>query len=896
MRGDVLTVGSTMRIPLLYRGEYSQWVERFMNYLKELTYGEAMINSIKNGDQPLPRVTQVSIAGTTSTEQPPLKDKSMWSDQEKRVQKIDRLVRSLLIQGLPNDIYSPIDSNKTAKDLWDALARHMLGSEYGEHDRKAAILYESVAIPRIIQNQGDVNDAMGSKKKTVVVTSDPLALIADKTNVSRKTNMANDPNNFQGPPPVGPNFQNPNLDLCPMEELLQAPGDGVGDAIVGYNQNQAQQNVPSLEEIMLQHMRTTKAKMQQMQDYNNQQMQHLETKNTNMANMMGQMQKVLQERHQGALLGNTIPNPREEIKSVTTRSGNVLARPSVPLIPLCSSSKEVKREPETITDQVLPKITTCVPPLVVHPSLSSRSFEIPPSPISTSSELPKWNPHQHPIPYPSSLAEALTLMPKYHKMLKNLLSDKEKQLGLVNTSLTENCSAVLLKKLSEKLKDPGKFLIPCDFLELEKCMALADLGTNINLMPLSVWKILILPELVPTHMILELSNHSLTYPPGIAEDVCVQEGKFTFSADFVVFDYDVDPRVLFILGRPFLRTAFALVDVYKKELILRDEVLKVQKSDHPFSGSTTFSSNSFPSSSLIETSDSLLEEFVNELALLDSFPSGNKDNNFDLKADLKEIEYLLNRDLSTDSLPTTDFDIIDPILKSDSTHPEESSESPEIATLLSCPFGNEDKVFNPGILILGRTQIYNDESKDKDFKVNTSFEAFLILEERNFLPISSDYKLIFFLELTVIETLLSFSSKNEDKVSNPKILISKGVYSLTLELSHQTYETFKIVNVHLNILNEGTIMGHLPNITGPRFLPQLYLDFISSANFFSRGISFTQQWEPVFTSGGKIDWQWELITGSGNALSILFPTLFTFYFKCYTKHLPQYRISLIICS
>nr|GEV36668.1 integrase, catalytic region, zinc finger, CCHC-type, peptidase aspartic, catalytic [Tanacetum cinerariifolium] len=105
MSRDVLTVGSTMRIPLLYRGEYSQWSERFMNYLEEQTDGEAMINSINNIDQPLPRVTQVSIAGTSSTEQPPLKDKSMC--------------------------------NKTTKGLWDALARHMLGSEYGEQDRKA---------------------------------------------------------------------------------------------------------------------------------------------------------------------------------------------------------------------------------------------------------------------------------------------------------------------------------------------------------------------------------------------------------------------------------------------------------------------------------------------------------------------------------------------------------------------------------------------------------------------------------------------------------------------------------------------------------------------------------------------------------------------------------------
>nr|GEW72307.1 integrase, catalytic region, zinc finger, CCHC-type, peptidase aspartic, catalytic [Tanacetum cinerariifolium] len=193
-----------------------------MNYLEEQTDGEAMINSIKNGDQPLPRVTQVSIAGTTSTEQPPLKDKFMWSDQEKRIQKINH--------------------------LWDALARHMLGSEYGEQDRKAAVLYEYEtfkategelfldtyirylqvindfkkcsyskdncdlnfkflnnlqpkwkqyatmmrqnknlmdinidALYNILkQNQGDVNDAMRSKKKTVVVTSDPLALIAEK--------------------------------------------------------------------------------------------------------------------------------------------------------------------------------------------------------------------------------------------------------------------------------------------------------------------------------------------------------------------------------------------------------------------------------------------------------------------------------------------------------------------------------------------------------------------------------------------------------------------------------------------------------------------------------------------------------------------------------------------
>nr|GEY64521.1 wall-associated receptor kinase 2-like protein [Tanacetum cinerariifolium] len=142
MSRDVITVGSTMRIPLLYRGEYSQWCERFMNYLKEQIDGEEMINSIQNGDQPLPVIAQLSLAGNAQNAPPTLKDPKFWTAKEKKTQKIDRLARSLLIQGFPNDIYSLIDSNETAKYLWDALERQMRGSEYGEQDRKAAILYE----------------------------------------------------------------------------------------------------------------------------------------------------------------------------------------------------------------------------------------------------------------------------------------------------------------------------------------------------------------------------------------------------------------------------------------------------------------------------------------------------------------------------------------------------------------------------------------------------------------------------------------------------------------------------------------------------------------------------------------------------------------------------------
>nr|GFD32432.1 reverse transcriptase domain-containing protein [Tanacetum cinerariifolium] len=103
-----------------------------------------------------------------------------------------------------------------------------------------------------------------------------------------------------------------------------------------------------------------------------------------------------------------------------------------------------------------------------------------------------------------------------------------------------------------------------------KCKALADLGASINLMPLSVWKKLGLPDLIPTQMTLELANRAICTPNGIARDVFIPVGKFTFLADFVVVDYESDPRVPLILGRPFLRTARAIIDVYSKEMILRD--------------------------------------------------------------------------------------------------------------------------------------------------------------------------------------------------------------------------------------------------------------------------------------------------------------------------------------
>nr|GFA25392.1 reverse transcriptase domain-containing protein [Tanacetum cinerariifolium] len=192
----------------------------------------------------------------------------------------------------------------------------------------------------------------------------------------------------------------------------------------------------------------------------------------------------------GSLPSNTIPNPRGDLKAITTRSSVTLAGPSISPPP----SKEVDREPETITDQVLTRSTNNVPPPVVQPSPASTS-----STLISSSKIPDSNPHQPlvaqtqvpidepviapkpkpTIPYQNlhfelSFADALLYMPKFALLFKSLLNNKEKLFDLATTSVNEKCSAVILKKLPEKLGDPGKFLIPCDFTELDECLAMAD--------------------------------------------------------------------------------------------------------------------------------------------------------------------------------------------------------------------------------------------------------------------------------------------------------------------------------------------------------------------------------------------------------------------------------------
>ncbi|GKC23791.1 reverse transcriptase domain-containing protein [Tanacetum coccineum] len=270
-----------------------------------------------------------------------------------------------------------------------------------------------------------------------------------------------------------------------------------------------------------------------------------------------------------------------------------------------------------------------------------------------------------------SFADALLLMPRFAPTIKSLLMNKEKLLELAKIPLNENCSAMLLKKLPEKLGDPGKFLIPCNFPRMDVCHALADLGVSINLMPLSIWKKLSLSELTPTRMTLELADRSITYPKGLAEDVFVKVGKFHFPTDFVVVDFEADPRVPLILGRSFLRTGRALIDVYGEEITLRVDNEAVTFN---LDQTTRYSSTNDKSVNRIDIIDAVCEEYALELLGFSNSSGGNPtptSESFTSEFILGEIKaYLKDDSISSeidhaDCDPEEDICLIEKLLNND---------------------------------------------------------------------------------------------------------------------------------------------------------------------------------------------------------------------------------------
>ncbi|GJY02857.1 reverse transcriptase domain-containing protein [Tanacetum coccineum] len=431
----------------------------------------------------------------------------------------------------------------------------------------------------------------------------------------------------------------------------------------------------------------------------------------------------------GSLPSNTVANPKGELKAITTRSGLVLDGPTVPMPPPFINPEEDERVEETLTDPEHGEDPRY--PHIPYPSRMNQEKQKEKDEV----QIHKfWHMFKQ-LHINISLADALILILKYQKMLKSLLSNNGENLfELANTPLNENCSAVILKKLPEKLGDPGKFLIPCGFSEL-KCKALADLGASINLMPLSVWKKLGLPELISTQMTLELANRDICTSVGIARDVFVPVGKFTFPADFVIVDYESDPLN---------------DDIFDPEEDIIKNLLNLDKTKD-----------------LPPYHDNPLRVH-RDLARI-TFPPGNDDLPFDAESDLREIDYLLNHNpIKEMGILFSKIRLMKILLITILVDTFTEMFTIEHASLIIIPQPLwDDFVDELFVFVTLMMLTYDDPFDSKEEKIK---ESKLLIDELD-PPRSSDFlpfpecDLVFYEDFSKVDALPS--TNNEDKVFNP---------------------------------------------------------------------------------------------------------------------------------
>ncbi|XP_050207514.1 uncharacterized protein LOC126656932 [Mercurialis annua] len=277
------------------------------------------------------------------------------------------------------------------------------------------------------------------------------------------------------------------------------------------------------------------------------------------------------ERTQGRLPSTTKTNPREFVKAITFRSNKVFDDPhgKKPIeVNDESSANEASFSKSKASEEVVVEVESPYgppPPYVPKAPFPSRLKKTP-----DNQKFHKFLDIFKKLQINISLTDALREMPQYAKFLKVIIMNKRSWDEKGTISLTENYSSIISSKLLTKLQDPGSFTISCSIGISTSLHCLCDLGASINLMPLCLFRNLCGNQSVKeTSMMLQLSDHSLKKPHGVVEDVLVKVGKFIFPVDFVVLDYAVDKNCIMILGRPFLNTGRALIDVHARKVTLR---------------------------------------------------------------------------------------------------------------------------------------------------------------------------------------------------------------------------------------------------------------------------------------------------------------------------------------
>ncbi|XLT13384.1 hypothetical protein HN51_059074, partial [Arachis hypogaea] len=314
----------------------------------------------------------------------------------------------------------------------------------------------------------------------------------------------------------------------------------------------------------------------------------------NMERQIGQLSKQITiERPSSSLPSDTIPNPKEECKAIQLRSGKILMKnEEATKEPKESDKKQAGEEKANDEDVTANKQTSEeLKERKDQPQKSRKEKEAMKEPTKGQRQGVNFTP---PLPYPQRfnketkdqhfpkfleifkkleinipLAEALEQMPLYAKFFKELINKKRSWQDKETVLLTEECSALIRKGLPPKVEDPGSFFLPCTIGSIFINKGMCDLGASINLIPSSLVKKLGIGKVKPIQMSLELVDQSVVYPKGVIENLLVKVDKFIFPVDFVILNTEEEENNSIILGRPFLATARAIIDVEQGELTLR---------------------------------------------------------------------------------------------------------------------------------------------------------------------------------------------------------------------------------------------------------------------------------------------------------------------------------------
>ncbi|XP_020418036.1 uncharacterized protein LOC109948741 [Prunus persica] len=359
--------------------------------------------------------------------------------------------------------------------------------------------------------------------------------------------------------------QHPNFGWKNNQNVQTAP--------VRQNQFVPQQNAPapphgqgkSLEELINSLALSTQGFMQETRQTQAQ----MSTAIKSLENQVGQIAASLSQREPGKFPSQVIPNPNgghDTANAITLRSGKKVEnddneeRNSTKTVAAPSPKLTVPSDNSKVSSLVNHSITSKVP--FPRRFLNSKKEQVSKDILETFRKV------QVNIPF----LDAIQQIPRYAKFLKELCTNKRTFKEHETVALSEEVSAVLLRKLPPKLKDPGSFTIPCLIGNQRFEHALLDLGASINLMPFSVFESLNLGELKKTSVSIQLADRSIKYPKGVLEDVLVKVNELIFPADFLVLEMEEVPipekDLPLILGRPFMRTARTKIDVYEGTLTM----------------------------------------------------------------------------------------------------------------------------------------------------------------------------------------------------------------------------------------------------------------------------------------------------------------------------------------